>query len=306
MNKVGKKKKKTQSIHRFKPNEIDFKTGLKRHDLTNKVIVVLGPRNSGKSFLIKDLMTLIKEIPICKIVNGTEEMTGHYSSFVPSVCISEEYSDDILKKFVKRQRDICKKKKNDLTYQNVDERALLLLDDLAYDKSWTKQKDIRFIFMNGRWAGITFIMASQEPMGMPPALRSNIDYVFICNQNNYKDRDKIYDNYVSGFKNKKEFNKVLDKCTEDYSVVVINKTARSNKMEDIVFWYRAKDHRNFRFGSLSLWMYQAKKYDPYYEEKKKLLDRQREDEENKKKQYKQKKEESFIYGGDNLEVSMVP
>ena len=306
MNRTVKKKKEKQLIHRFKPNEIDPKTGQKRHDLINKVIVVLGPRNSGKSFLIKDIMTLIQDIPVCKIINGTEEMTGHYASFVPSVCIHEEYKTDTIKNFVQRQKEICKKVKNEPDYRNVDKRGLLLLDDLAYDKSWTKQKDIRFIFMNGRWAGITFIMASQEPMGMPPELRSNIDYVFICNQNNYKDRDKIYDNYVSGFKNKKEFNKVLDKCTENYSVVVINKTARSNKMEDIVFHYKAKEHPNFRFGCISLWMYQAKKFDPYYEHKKKLLEYQREQEENRKKQYKQKREESVIYGGDNLEVSMVP
>jgi len=303
---MSKRRSESQRIHRFKPNEIDPKTGLKRHDLINKVIVVLGPRNSGKSFLIKDLMKLIRDIPICKIVNGTEEMTGHYSKFVPSVCISDEYNDNILKSFVQRQREICKLRKTDERYRNVDKRALLLLDDLAYDKRWTKQKDTRFIFMNGRHAGITFIMASQEPMGMPPELRSNIDYVFICNQNNYKDRDKIYDNYVSGFKSKKEFNKVLDKCTENYSVVVINKTARSNKMEDIVFHYKAKDDQNFRFGCMELWMYQAKNYDPEYDVKRKQLDKKRDEEEQRRKQYKQKKEEDYIYGGDNLEVSMVP
>lgn len=303
---LKKKKKDGQKIHRFKPDEIDPNTGKKRHDLINKVIVVLGPRNSGKSFLIKDIMTLINNIPICKIVNGTEEMTGHYGSFVPSICISDEYSDEIIRNFVKRQRNIRKKQKSDEQYKNTDIRNLLLLDDLAYDKSWTKQKATRFIFMNGRHAGITFIMASQEPMGMPPELRSNIDYVFICNQNNYKDRDKIYDNYVSGFKNKKEFNRILDKCTENYKVVVINKTARSNKMEDIVFWYKAREHHNFRFGCRELWMYQAQKYDPYYEEKKRQLEREREQEEARRKEYKKKKEEDHIYGGDNLEIDLVP
>lgn len=254
-----KNNKSKIKIYKFDPYEKDINGNLV-HDLYNKIIVVLGPRDSGKSFFIKHLMKLLGKIPIAKIINGTEESTHHYANFNPDIFIEDEYNEEVLEKFIKRQKELYSKIANDKRYKGIDPRALLLLDDCLYDDSWTKSKLMRLIFMNGRWWGITFIVAMQTPLGIPPQLRGNIDYVFICKHPNPIDREKIFKNYVSGFKNRKEFEKVHDVCTDNYNVLVIKKTAQSSKLQDIVFHYKAQPEFNFKFGSPTIWAYHGKYY----------------------------------------------
>ena len=74
---------------------------------------------------------------------------------------------------------------------NMDPRVFLILDDCLYDNSWTKNTDIRSIFMNGRHYKILFLLTMQYALGIPPNLRTNIDYVFILRENYVSNRKKI-------------------------------------------------------------------------------------------------------------------
>ena len=49
------------------------------------------------------------------------------------------------------------------------------------------------------------------------------------------------------------FSQVMDQCTENYECLVINNNAKSNKLEDQIFWYKADSHTNFRLGSKEYW-----------------------------------------------------
>ena len=49
------------------------------------------------------------------------------------------------------------------------------------------------------------------------------------------------------------FSQVMDQCTENYECLVINNTAKSNKLQDQVFWYKANDHPPFKLCNDSLW-----------------------------------------------------
>ena len=53
--------------------------------------------------------------------------------------------------------------------------------------------------MNGRHWHILFIITMQYPLGIPPNLRTNIDYVFILRENIVSNRKRIYDNYAGMF-----------------------------------------------------------------------------------------------------------
>jgi len=47
----------------------------------------------------------------------------------------------------------------------------------------------------------------------------------------------------------------MDQCTQNYECLVINNTTQSNKLEDIVFWYKADANLpNFRLGSPEIWV----------------------------------------------------
>lgn len=93
----------------------------------------------------------------------------------------------------------------------------------------------------------------QTPTELPPFLRVTIDYIFIFKDNNNDSRERIYKNYVDIFGTIKIFNRILDECTKDYHCLVIDNTTHSNKLEDRVFIYKAKNHEEFKICSDNIW-----------------------------------------------------
>ena len=108
--------------------------------------------------------------------------------------------------------------------------------------------------MNGRHLKLFFIITMQYPLGIPPNLRTNIDYVFILRENIVGNRKRIYDNYAGMFPSFEVFCQVMDQCTENYECLVINNTTSSNKLEDCVFWYKANPHEEYQIGSKQFWV----------------------------------------------------
>ena len=56
------------------------------------------------------------------------------------------------------------------------------------------------------------------------------------------------------------FCQVLDNCTENFECLVIDNTVRSNKIEDMVFWYKAQEPPPFKIGAPTFWQYAADNY----------------------------------------------
>jgi hypothetical protein len=49
------------------------------------------------------------------------------------------------------------------------------------------------------------------------------------------------------------FASVMDQTTENYECLVIHNNAKSNKLNDQIFWYKASDHPDFKLGSKEFW-----------------------------------------------------
>ena len=100
---------------------------------------------------------------------------------------------------------------------------------------------------------IMLVITMQYPLGIPPTLRTNIDYVFILRENYIANRKRIYENYAGMFPTFESFCQVMDQCTENYECLVIHNNSKSNKLNDQVFWYKADQHNDFRLGSKEFW-----------------------------------------------------
>ena len=144
--------------------------------------------------------------------------------------------------------------------KGVDPRAFLILDDCLYDNTWSKDKWMRSVFMNGRHYKLLFLLTMQYALGVPPNLRTNIDYVFILRENYVSNRKRLYEHYAGMFPNFDMFCQVMDQCTENYECLVINNNAKSNKLEDQVFWYKAESRPDFKIGSQQFWEYSDQNY----------------------------------------------
>jgi hypothetical protein len=224
---------------------------------SDKVVVLIGKRNTGKSYLVKDILYHHKNIPVGQAISGTEAANSFYGKIIPKVFIHEEYSAQIIQNIIKRQKLMVEKLKQN---PNMDPRVFLILDDCLYDNSWTKNTDIRSIFMNGRHYKILFLLTMQYALGIPPNLRTNIDYVFILRENYVSNRKRLYEHYAGMFPTFDMFCQVMDQCTENYECLVIDNNSRSNSLADQVFWYKAQEKPNFRCGANEFWEYSEKNF----------------------------------------------
>tara|TARA_B110000967_G_scaffold185792_1_gene206377 strand:+ start:77 stop:889 length:813 start_codon:yes stop_codon:yes gene_type:complete len=220
------------------------------------VVVLIGRRDTGKSFLVRDLLYHHQDIPIGTVISGTEAGNGFFAEHVPKLFIHDEYQSAIIENILKRQKTVLKQIKKEMeAYKrtNIDPRAFVILDDCLYDNKWTKDKLMRLLFMNGRHWKIMLIITMQYPLGIPPNLRTNIDYVFILREPYIANRKRIWENYAGMFPTFESFCQVMDQCTENFECLVINNNAKSNKLQDQIFWYKAQNHGNFKLGSKEFW-----------------------------------------------------
>ena len=239
-------------LKKFDMKSISFKP----NDSKGPVIFLLGRRDTGKSFLVRDLLYYHQDIPIGTVISGTEEGNGFYGKMVPKLFIHNEYNTAIIENILKRQRSVLKQIKKEMeTYKksNIDPRTFVIMDDCLYDNTWSRDKIMRLLFLNGRHWKVILIVTMQYPLGVPPTLRTNIDYVFILRDNYIANRKRIYENYAGMFPTYESFAQVMDQCTENYECLVINNNVKSNKLQDQVFWYKAEAHNDFKLGSKEFW-----------------------------------------------------
>ena len=239
-------------LQKFSMKAISFKPD----ESKGPVCVLIGRRDTGKSFLCRDLLYYHQDIPVGVVVSGTEEGNGFYGNLVPKLFIHNEYSSAIIEKLLLRQKTVLKQVKKELETRKratIDPRTFVILDDCLYDGSWAKDKLMRLLFMNGRHWKVMLIITMQYPLGIPPTLRTNIDFVFILREPYIANRKRIYDNYAGMFPTFESFCQVMDQCTANYECLVINNNSKSNKLTDQVFWYKADAHSNFRLGAKEFW-----------------------------------------------------
>ncbi len=242
---------------------------LTKFDMSNieddKVVVLIGKRETGKSYLVKDLLYHHQDMPAGTVISGTEGANSFYSKMMPSCFIHGEYNESVIANYLNRQKKITKawKQQMDSTGDsNTDPRGFLILDDCLYDQSWVKSKDVRSLFMNGRHYKSMFIITMQYALGIPPNLRTNIDYVFLLRENIVRNRKQLYEQYAGMFPSFEVFAQVMDQCTENYECLVIHNNAKSNKLQDQVFWYKASPHEDFQIGHPEFWKYHNANFDP--------------------------------------------
>jgi hypothetical protein len=222
------------------------------------------------SFLTRDIFYHHKNIPSGIVFSGTEEASPFFGDFIPDSFIHSEYKPDLIDSVMLRQkRKIRETKAKGLSEsgKHSSNNMFIVLDDMLHEaQNWKKEKTIKSIFFNGRHYNFLFILTMQYPLGIPPELRSNIDYVFIFNESSIKNRKKIYEDYAGMIPSFDYFCNILDACTQNFECMVIKTSGNSTDLRDQVFWYKAEAHNNFRVGHPKLWNYHSSNYNENYEE----------------------------------------
>jgi hypothetical protein len=241
------------SIRRFNVSVIKDRTAIDSRK--SPMIVIIGKKDTGKSFLVRDLLFHTQDCyPIGTVISGTEVANEFFQHMVPSKLIHDKYSPDIVKNVIKRQLSLKQARNKAGGGSSIDPRAFLILDDCLYDGSWIKEESTRYVFMNGRHVDLSTMITMQYPLGITPNLRTNVDFIFILRETILGNRRRIYENYAGMFPTFDMFCQFMDQCTENHECLVICNGVQSNRLEDQVFWYKAQDHPPFRLCNPSLWV----------------------------------------------------
>jgi hypothetical protein len=232
--------------------------------------IFIGQSGSGKTVAVMDylyhiaLTHMLLGLVIApsdqyelKDLDDVETASRLYSSHVPSKLVHFKYTKELTDVFIKRQETIKKScTQIDRDYTKCDTRTFLVLDDLmTYVKEWTKDPNLENLFYAGRRLDVTLIFTMQDPLGgIPPKLRTNINYVFLCKEPRATNRDKLYKHWCGYFPSYKSFEATFSEITKNYRCMVIDQTSVEGGLENQVFWYKARyPTPPFKMCSLELW-----------------------------------------------------
>lgn len=214
--------------------------------------------NTGKTTLISSLLYSKKHIyPVAMAMSGTEDSNHFYRQIFPSTFVFNNYDEEQVTKFVKRQK---------LAKQHLENPwAVLILDDCTDDPSIFKKPLQQGLYKRGRHWKMLYILSLQYGMDVRPVIRTNVDGIFILREPNLRNRKVMYENYGGIIPDFKLFCDILDQITDDYTALYIHNATRSNNWKECVFWYKAKPiPSDFRFGSDDYWNFHFTRYNPEY------------------------------------------
>jgi len=215
---------------------------------TSTIYIVM-PRGGGKTTLLRDIMYCIRKAGKINVAVGfspTEESTSAMD-FLPRSLVHTKYDEIVIKNIYENQKKQWRRGKGS--------HVGLLLDDCAFDSSIFKSEIMKQLFLNGRHRRMMVLICSQYSLLIPPMIRSNLDVVIAGRDPILANRKKLYESFFGVVDSFAEFDRIFNACTQRYGVLVLvnNTKTRSNRLEDRIFWYRAKQYKHFKFCDKIYW-----------------------------------------------------
>ena len=212
----------------------------------HRISLIVGKRGSGKSKCLVDLLYNMPPVDFVIGMAPTEETIQTFRQFIPDGCIYHQFNQNKLEQMIALQREMVKKQ--------INRSFLLILDDCLYEKSVLKSTAMRELFLNGRHLHIAMIICAQYVMDLSPDLRTNVDYIFAMRENIIANRAKLHKFFYGMFEKYEDFAKTMDATTSNFGSMVLDNTAKSNEIEDCVYWYRANINvPPFKLGKGVFW-----------------------------------------------------
>lgn len=195
--------------------------------------------------------------PTAFVMSGTEDSNGHYTKILPSTFVHNKYDEDKINQFITRQK--IAKKHLPVPW------SVLLLDDCTDDPKIFNKPQFQGLFKNGRHWKMLFLLSLQYCMDVRPVIRTNIDGVFILRETNLRNRRALYENYAGVIPTFELFCQIMDQITNDYTALYIHNQTTSNRLEDCLFYYKAKPvPSTFKMGSKDFWKFHHNRYNRLY------------------------------------------
>lgn len=238
----------------------------------NPSICMVAKRGSGKSWIIRDLLHHLSDVPAGIIICPTERMNRFYGEFFPESFIFNDFQESTIEKLMARQvKMIDKAEEKQKRGKHLDARAVCVMDDcLADGKKWKNAKPILDMFYNGRHYHITYILTVQYSVSIGPNLRCNFDLVFLLKEDFISNRRRLHEHFVGMIGDFNAFCNIFDKMTSDFKCMVINLRSSSSNPLDKIAWYKARHPNEIKpvqIGCDQFNKFNRKNYEPKWRTK---------------------------------------
>lgn len=204
------------------------------------MIMIIGKKNTGKSYVAKDILAHVAhKLPLVVVMSGSEGQNKFFSKMLPDICI---YTDIRTSKFgTIKDRHIgflahVENRTNNCA--GLVKNIGLVLDDGIANTDWTKDDAMNDFIANGRHIDMLLIIVSQSLKKLSTLMRTNADYTFLMTCNNFGERKNIREELMGGLA-KNKFDRTFDKYTNNYGCIVIDNNTKSTEMSDLYFTYKS-------------------------------------------------------------------
>ena len=195
-------------------------------EVINKTICLCGKRHSGKSELIKYILSLYGyQFNKIFVVCPSEAVNHLYQKIMPKENIFNEYSEEWIDKLMNRLIKLNAGKKDEESVH-----ILLVLDDCVSDVNFHAARNFEKLFTRGRHMKISLIITTQYPYLIPPVARINTDYILV-GQMNKQGLKVMCDEFLMGDIEPKQFMKMYYNATNDYGFLIINNNSTKSNAD---------------------------------------------------------------------------
>lgn len=204
--------------------------------------------------------------PVARVISGNPIAAKEFSRIFPPLFVSDSYTEEAHRDMINRQR-LCLSE----NYQNYEGNNLLsIFDDISDSKTKKDTSIFGSTYFQNQFKVQTqhsksaFYLATQNLAGVFEHIKTCSTYVYIFKHQDLKDRKKLFEYFGGSFRNFNLFCSFMDKFTDNYQIIVLNRQTPSNELKDTVFVYRPEDIKNFgdwKFGAKEIWQWSEKRYD---------------------------------------------
>lgn len=217
-------------------------------------VVAVGKRRTGKSWVFRNLMYLMRDkFPAGIVISQTDELNKFWRQYIPAKYIYAKYEPEILDAVFRRQKKILTD--SGLTDKEKDEKApfFILLDDVISDQRLKYDANLLELFVAGRHYRVFTLITTQYAKAITPTIRGNTDYCFIMKTIQQRQRESLWEDFAD-FLTKDAFSQMIDAYTEDNEVLVID-TCPEHQVDplEMMSWWKAQDPGEFKMGSKEYW-----------------------------------------------------
>jgi hypothetical protein len=200
----------------------------------HRVWLIIGCRGSGKSMLLRDILyKTMGSFDWGAAMTATHTTAQDLETFFPRPFIYRNgYDFEAADKLLRFSKGCVERGR--------PRKALLLLDDCAFDDKVMKSDTMKEIHLNGRHAQVSLISTTQYCLTVSPLLRANIDYVLVMADNIVANRKRLHQFFFGCFDTFQQFDTVFKHVTRDYGCLVLDNTDKTGGgPQSSVRWYKA-------------------------------------------------------------------